>query len=112
MLITAGHPAGTPILRDALAAFRSDEIGTEEGLRWLWLAGRAAGYIWDHDSWDALTSRQIRLSREFGALTVLPLTLSKRAGVDLFMESCTKAMKRRGERSSSSVLMCRRIAAT
>jgi DNA-binding CsgD family transcriptional regulator len=84
LLMTDGHAAGTPVLRKALIAFRSDEISTEEGLRWLWLAGRAAAYIWDYDSWDALTARQIRLSREFGALTVLPLTLSTRAGVELF----------------------------
>jgi DNA-binding CsgD family transcriptional regulator len=84
LLMTDGHAAGTPVLQEALTAFRSDEIGTEEGLRWLWLAGRAAAYIWDYDSWDALTAKQIRLSREFGALTVLPLTLSTRAGVELF----------------------------
>jgi DNA-binding CsgD family transcriptional regulator len=84
LLMTDGHATGTPVLREALTAFRSDELSTEEGLRWLWLAGRAAAYIWDYDSWDALTARQIRLSREFGALTVLPLTLSTRAGVELF----------------------------
>jgi hypothetical protein len=34
----------------------SHEIGTEEGLRWLWLAaGRAAGFIWDYEAWDSLT---------------------------------------------------------
>jgi DNA-binding CsgD family transcriptional regulator len=84
VLITEGHAAGTPVLREALTAFRSDEISNDEGLRWLWLAGRAAAYIWDYDGWDALIARQIRLSREFGALSVLPLTLSTRAGVELF----------------------------
>jgi DNA-binding CsgD family transcriptional regulator len=84
VLITDGAAAGTSVLRRALTAFGSDEIGTEEGLRWLWLAGRAAGYIWDYENWDALTRRQIRLARESGALTVLPLTLSTRAGVELY----------------------------
>jgi DNA-binding CsgD family transcriptional regulator len=84
VLITDGAAAGTPVLRKALTAFGNDEIGTEEGLRWLWLAGRAAGYIWDYENWDALTRRQIRLARESGALTVLPLTLSTRAGVELY----------------------------
>jgi hypothetical protein len=84
LLITEGPLAGTPVLREALTAFGSDDISTEEGLRWLWLAGRAAAYIWDYDNWDALTARQIRLSHEFGALTVLPLALSTRGGVDLF----------------------------
>ena len=84
VLISDGAAAGTPVLRMALAAFGKDEIGSEEGLRWLWLAGRAAGYIWDYENWDALTRRQIRLGRESGALTVLPLTLSTRAGVELY----------------------------
>jgi DNA-binding CsgD family transcriptional regulator len=84
VLITEGAAAGTPVLRKALNAFGNDEIGTEEGLRWLWLAGRAAGYIWDYENWDALTRRQVRLARESGALTVLPLTLSTRAGVELY----------------------------
>jgi DNA-binding CsgD family transcriptional regulator len=84
VLITDGHAAGTPVLREALTAFGSNEISDEEGLRWLWLAGRAAAYIWDYDRWDALIARQIRLSRQFGALAVLPLTLSTRAGVELF----------------------------
>ena len=84
LLIADGAAAGTPVLRKALTAFGTDEIGTEEGLRWLWLAGRAAGYIWDYENWDALTRRQVRLARESGALTVLPLTLSTRAGVELY----------------------------
>jgi len=84
VLITDGAAAGTPVLRKALSAFGNDEIGTEEGLRWLWLAGRAAGYIWDYENWDALTERQVRLGRDSGALTVLPLTLSTRAGVELY----------------------------
>jgi DNA-binding CsgD family transcriptional regulator len=84
VLIADGAAAGTPVLRRALTAFGNNEIGTEEGLRWLWLAGRAAGYIWDYENWDALTRRQIRLARESGALAVLPLTLSTRAGVELY----------------------------
>jgi DNA-binding CsgD family transcriptional regulator len=83
LLITDGAAVGTPVLRKALTAFVTDD-GTDEQLRWLWLAGRAAGYIWDYENWDALTRRQVRLARESGALTVLPLTLSTRAGVELY----------------------------
>jgi DNA-binding CsgD family transcriptional regulator len=71
-------------LRTALTAFHSDEIGTEEGLRWLWLAGRTAGFIWDYESWDSLTARQVQAARELGALGNLPLALSTRVGVHLF----------------------------
>jgi hypothetical protein len=49
VLITDGHAAGTPIVRKALSAFHADGSGTEESLRWLWLAGRAAGFIWDYE---------------------------------------------------------------
>jgi hypothetical protein len=84
LLITEGAAQGTPVLRNALIGFGNNEIGTEEALRWLWLAGRAAGYIWDYENWDSLTRRQIRIARESGALTVLPLTLSTRAGVELY----------------------------
>ena len=90
-LITEGAAAGTPVLRRALTAFGSDDIGTDEGLRWLWLAGRAAGYVWDYENWDALTRRQVRLARDSGALTVLPLTLSTRAGVELYAGNLTDA---------------------
>jgi DNA-binding CsgD family transcriptional regulator len=83
-LITDGHTAATPTLRKALAAFHSDEIGAGEGLRWLWLAGRTAGFIWDYESWDSLTARQVRVAREVGALGHLPLAFSTRVGVHLF----------------------------
>src|SRR5438445_3434167 len=84
LLITDGAAAGTPVLREALKAFGSGDIGAEEGLRWLWLAGRAAGYVWDYENWDALTERQVRIGRDSGALSVLPLSLSTRAGVELY----------------------------
>jgi DNA-binding CsgD family transcriptional regulator len=81
LLITDGYASGTPVLQEAVGAFRSDAVGTEERLRWSWLAGRAAGFIWDYDSWDVLTARQVQVARDAGALTVLPLTLSARGGV-------------------------------
>lgn len=84
LLITEGPSSGTPAVREALRAFQTDKIGTEEGLRWRWLAGRTAGFIWDYEGWDSLTTRQIRAAREAGALAQLPLALSTRVGVSLF----------------------------
>jgi DNA-binding CsgD family transcriptional regulator len=84
LLITEGPIAGTPAMRRALEAFRSDEVSSEEQLRWSWLAGRAAGHIWDYENWDYLTARQVVVARDVGALNVLPLTLSTRAGLKLF----------------------------
>ena len=84
VLITDGPAVGTPILRRAFAAFRDDDAEREETLRWSWLAGRAAAFVWDYDTWDVLTARQLEVARAAGALTVLPLTLSTRAGRFLF----------------------------
>jgi len=90
-LITNGAAAATPILRKAVRAFNNDEIETEAGLRWLWLAGRVAAYIWDFEAWDALTRRQVREGRESGALTVLPVSLSTRAVVELYSGNLAEA---------------------
>jgi DNA-binding CsgD family transcriptional regulator len=91
VLITDGHRAAAPILRKALSAFRSDEVSSEESLRWLWLAYTAAGLLWDYESWDALSARFVQLARDAGALTVLPLALTTRAGARLFAGEATMA---------------------
>ncbi len=84
LLITEGHAAGIPTTRKALERFRNDDIGTADELRWFWLAGRIAGFIWEYEAWDSLTSRQVRSAREVGALAELPLALTTRVGVHLF----------------------------
>ncbi len=81
---TDGYAAGTPMLKRALRAFRGDELSSEEGIRWLWLACRTAMDLWDDESWFVLSARQIQLARDAGALTVLPLALNLRAGIHLF----------------------------
>jgi DNA-binding CsgD family transcriptional regulator len=84
-MIAEGPATGTPAVRDALRAFASGDLGADEGQRWWrWLAGRAAGFIWDYETWDSLTMRQIRGAREAGALAELPFALSTRVGVCLF----------------------------
>jgi DNA-binding CsgD family transcriptional regulator len=84
VLHTDGYAAGTPILKRALRAFRGDELSSEDGIRWLWLACRTAMDLWDDESWFVLSARQIQLARDAGALTVLPLALNLRAGIHLF----------------------------
>jgi DNA-binding CsgD family transcriptional regulator len=91
LLVAEGPAAGTPVTKQALEVFRGSTITTEERLRWSWLAGRTAAFIWDYDTWDALTSRQIEVARAAGALSVLPLTLSTIAGVRLFAGRLTEA---------------------
>ncbi len=91
LLITDGPAAGIPLLQQAVSAFRGNSVGGEERLRWLWLAGRAASFIWDYDSWDALTALQVQVAREAGALTVLPLTLSTRVALHLLSGELSRA---------------------
>jgi DNA-binding CsgD family transcriptional regulator/tetratricopeptide (TPR) repeat protein len=84
LLISDGPSVGAPVLKRALRALRDEEIATEEGIRWLWLAALAAAFIWDYESYEALTARQIQVARNLGALTMLPLALGTRSGVHLF----------------------------
>ena len=91
LLIAEGHVAGAPMLRQAVSAFRHEEIVPEEGLRWLWVACHAAGLLWDYDSWDTLSARQTQLAIDAGALSVLPIVLSTRVGVHLLAGELTVA---------------------
>jgi DNA-binding CsgD family transcriptional regulator len=91
LLFTEGHSGGVPLLRRALSAFLGDELSREEGLRWLWVACHAAGLLWDYDCWDLLSARLVKLGREIGALSALPIGLSTRAGVHLFAGELSQA---------------------
>jgi DNA-binding CsgD family transcriptional regulator len=84
LLATEGYPAGAPVLRQAMSAFRGTDLSTEEGLRWLWPACHTAVLVWDYESWDILSDRLVTLARDAGALMALPIALATRAGVHLF----------------------------
>jgi DNA-binding CsgD family transcriptional regulator len=75
LLVTEGYAAGAPALRRALLAVRSQDISAEEGLSWLWLAGLAAMAVWDDETWHILASRHVKLARDAGALSELPLAI-------------------------------------
>jgi DNA-binding CsgD family transcriptional regulator len=91
LLVAEGPAAATPVSRQALKAFRSETVGTEERLRWSWLAGRAAALMWDYDAWDAFTRDQVVAARAVGALTLLPMALSETAGIQLFAGRLSEA---------------------
>jgi DNA-binding CsgD family transcriptional regulator/tetratricopeptide (TPR) repeat protein len=78
LLVTDGYAAGTPALKRALLAVLSQEISAEEGLSWLWLAERAAMAVWDDETWHILASRHVKLARDAGALSELPLAVRSR----------------------------------
>jgi DNA-binding CsgD family transcriptional regulator len=78
---TDGYAAGVPSLRQALRALCRQDGGTGDDLRWLWLACRVAADVWDDETWHELAGRQVQLAREAGALTVLAVAVTYRAGV-------------------------------
>jgi DNA-binding CsgD family transcriptional regulator/tetratricopeptide (TPR) repeat protein len=75
LLVTEGYAAGAPALKRALLAVRSQDISAKEGLGWLWLAGMAAVAVWDDETWHTLASRHVKLARDAGALSELPLAV-------------------------------------
>jgi DNA-binding CsgD family transcriptional regulator len=91
LLVTEGYPAGAPVLRQAVSAFRGTDVSREEKLRRLWLACHAAGLVWDYASWDVLSDRQVTLARDAGALITLPIAYNTRAGIHLFAGEFTEA---------------------
>jgi DNA-binding CsgD family transcriptional regulator len=84
LLITQGYAAGTPTLKRALDAFRSDSVLSEEEIRWLWLACHTAFELWDDETWHMLSTRQVQLARDAGALTELPIALNSLSSAELF----------------------------
>jgi hypothetical protein len=88
VLVTEGYPAGAPVLKRALSAFRAGDVSPEEGL---WQACHSAGLVWDYDSWQVLADRQIEVARDAGALTALPPAFTMRAMPHLFAGEFTAA---------------------
>jgi DNA-binding CsgD family transcriptional regulator len=85
VLTTRGYAAAAPTLKRALLAFRDEPMSEADTLRWLWLACRIARGLGDDASWDELTDRQVQLARHAGALSLLPIALIERFGVQLFV---------------------------
>jgi DNA-binding CsgD family transcriptional regulator len=80
-----GYAASVPTLQHALRAFVRDEERTQqEGRRWLWIGWPVANEVWDDEAWHALTAWTVRVARDAGELTLLPLALHHRAGVHIF----------------------------
>jgi DNA-binding CsgD family transcriptional regulator len=80
---TDGYVAAVRPLRRALQAVREQEGTAADELRSLWLACRIASELWEDETWDELATRQVRIARETGALAVLPLALTYRAGTQV-----------------------------
>jgi hypothetical protein len=94
---TDGYVASVEPLRRALVAFRAEADRSDEGLpRWLWTACPVApeplaAELWDDDAWHELATSAVRLARDAGALTTLPVALSYRAGLHIHAGEFTAA---------------------
>ncbi|MCC9145001.1 MULTISPECIES: LuxR family transcriptional regulator [unclassified Arthrobacter] len=76
---TQGYAAGVPGRRRALEAFvhepDADTVDGANGCRWGWLAIRTAMSVFDDESLRSLAIRNVRVTREAGALATLPAAL-------------------------------------
>jgi DNA-binding CsgD family transcriptional regulator len=77
---TEGYAAGVLPLRQALDTVSRDDGQSEDDIHWLWLACRIAPDLWEDETWHELATRQLRVARDAGALSVLPLAATYRAG--------------------------------
>jgi DNA-binding CsgD family transcriptional regulator len=57
--------------------------GEEHMWRWFWLAWLLALDVWDDETWHELADNAVKLARDAGALTALPVVLEYRAAVHL-----------------------------
>ena len=82
VLTVEGYDAGTPVLQQALRAFRDAEDSGPD-LRWLPLACRMTRAVWDDESWHALSARLTGQTRRAGALAMLPAALADGVAMQL-----------------------------
>jgi len=73
---TDGYAAAFPALSSAVRPF-----GEVDDNRWLWLACRLAQDLWDDELWHVLATRGVRVARETGALSALPIAANYRAAL-------------------------------
>jgi DNA-binding CsgD family transcriptional regulator len=88
---TDGYPASVPIVKQAVQAFCDEAISGQEALRWLWLASTSPSDLWDHERWSVLANRHVKITREAGALSELPLALNSCVYPHLFAGELTVA---------------------
>ncbi len=90
LTLTEGYASGTPALKLALDAFTSADTPSEHQLRWGNVACHAAQTLWD-ERWGSISERVLRLGREAGVLSVLPIALTASCGWMLHAGDLDKA---------------------
>lgn len=86
-----GFAASVSQIESVLAAFSEDDVPLEDSLRWLLLAGVVAADLWDLDRWQSVAARHVRVTRESGALSELPLALDSWAFTLVFAGDLSQA---------------------
>ena len=98
---TEGYAAGVPLLKEALVAFRRVPLSDGDA-RWLWFASLIALYMWDDRAWSLLSTRQLELARQTGALPALAFALRVGSTVYAFFgELRTAALLEEEHRAAS-----------
>ncbi|SCL33033.1 regulatory protein, luxR family [Micromonospora rhizosphaerae] len=90
-LIIDRSAASVDALRRALHIVRQEQKSgpTDVDRRWLWLAFRVipeplVPELWDDDAWQEMATGAVRIARETGALSVLPMALTYKALYHVF----------------------------
>jgi DNA-binding CsgD family transcriptional regulator len=79
---TEGYAASVGPLSQALRAFGEPNGGGTDR-HWLWLACRLAQDLWDDELWYALATRGVRIARDTGALSLLPVMSNHLAALNV-----------------------------
>jgi DNA-binding CsgD family transcriptional regulator len=81
--VAEGYQAGLLPARHALAACLEQAEPNQEFLEWVWFAPLLAPEVWDDEAWDRVTAHTVRLNRDAGAFSTLPIALEYRAEFEL-----------------------------
>src|SRR3954469_19520060 len=84
-VVTEGLAAAAPLLGRTSAIFADQASPAQENFRWGWLTTNPPNLVWDEDSWQAISARNLKEARDAGALARLPIDL---ADWGIFCASC------------------------
>jgi DNA-binding CsgD family transcriptional regulator len=76
---TRSYAEGVSIVKEALRAFHRQRALPPQEARWLFFAAWAASDLWDDEAATLLSTRELELARDAGALAVMPIALSARS---------------------------------
>ncbi len=82
-ILSDAYSVAVPILRQAQSAIEGTMSHAEQ-LHWMWGATVATLHLWDDEGWERLSDLHLRLVRETGALSELPIALDHRGQMHVF----------------------------